>query len=362
MADKRDILKKYFGFSCFRRGQEEVIDAILAGRDVLAVMPTGAGKSLCYQIPALLLEGLTLVISPLISLMQDQVKALQEAGIPSAFLNSSLSSGEYGKTMSGILRGDYRILYVAPERLKRGLPPELGESQPGIALVVIDEAHCVSQWGHDFRPSYLEITGFIGELNRRPRTAAFTATATPRVREDIRRALALKEPFGLTTGFDRKNLYFEVQKPADRFGALWECLTARRGKSGIIYCSTRKTVEELCGALKARGLRATRYHGGLDDRERRENQNDFIHDRKPLMVATNAFGMGIDKANVSFVIHYNMPKNMESYYQEAGRAGRNGEAADCILLYSPQDVRINTFLIKNGQDGEVKNQALIDHN
>ncbi|MDR0601067.1 MAG: DNA helicase RecQ [Treponema sp.] len=363
--NKEDILARYFGYSRFRPGQEEVINDILSGRDVLAVMPTGAGKSLCYQIPALLLEGLTLVISPLISLMKDQVHALQAAGVSAAFLNSSLSPGEYAETVFRASRGEYNILYMAPERLRNGFPSGLAEASasPGIALVVIDEAHCVSQWGHDFRPSYLEITAFIRRLEKRPVTAAFTATATGRVKEDIMRILSLRDPHVLTTGFDRSNLYFEVQKPRDRLGALLECLASRRDKSGIIYCSTRKTVEEVCSALGARGFGVTRYHAGLDDRERRNNQDDFIHDRKPVMVATNAFGMGIDKSNVSFVIHYNMPKNIESYYQEAGRAGRDGEKADCILLYSPQDVRINTFLIKNSRDEEeVKDQAVVEHN
>jgi ATP-dependent DNA helicase RecQ len=363
--NKEDILKRYFGYTQFRPGQEEVIGAILSGRDALAVMPTGAGKSLCYQIPALMMEGLTLVISPLISLMKDQVSALREAGVPAAFLNSSLGSGEYTDTVFRAAAGEYKILYIAPERLGKGFPAQLAESSasPGISLVVIDEAHCVSQWGHDFRPSYLEITPFIRQLAARPVTAAFTATATARVREDIMRILSLKDPYALTTGFDRSNLSFEVQKPKDRFAALLECLAPRRDKSGIIYCSTRKTVEEVCRALETRGFAATRYHAGLNDRERRENQDDFIYDRKPLMVATNAFGMGIDKSNVSFVIHYNMPKNIESYYQEAGRAGRDGEKADCILLYSPQDVRINTFLIRNSQDEEeVKDQALVEHN
>jgi ATP-dependent DNA helicase RecQ len=363
--NKEAVLKHYFGYPQFRPGQAELIDAIVAGRDVLAVMPTGAGKSLCYQIPALLLEGLTLVVSPLISLMKDQVNALQAAGVPAAFLNSSLSPGEYTDTIFRAAQGEYKILYIAPERLSKGLPPQLAESplSPEIVLVVIDEAHCVSQWGHDFRPSYLEITGFIRHLNKRPITAAFTATATGKVRDDITRILSLKDPYALVTGFDRSNLYFEVQKPRDRFGALLECLAPRRDKSGIIYCSTRKTVEEVCHALDTKGFGVTRYHAGLNDRERRKNQDDFIYDRKPLMVATNAFGMGIDKSNVSFVIHYNMPKNIESYYQEAGRAGRDGEKADCILLYSPQDVQINRYLISNSQDEEeVKDQALVEHN
>jgi ATP-dependent DNA helicase RecQ len=359
------ILKDYFGYSRFRPGQEEAVRAILGGRDVLAVMPTGAGKSLCYQIPALLLQGLTLVISPLISLMSDQVNALRDAGVPAALLNSSLGPGEYLETISRAARGEYKILYIAPERLRRGFPLPFEETpgSPEISLVVIDEAHCVSQWGHDFRPSYLEITPLIRRFARRPVTAAFTATATGSVQEDIQRILALENPLVLTTGFDRDNLYFEVQKPRDKFGALAACLEARRGKSGIIYCATRKTVEELCRALSAAGFGVTRYHAGLEDQERRKNQDDFIHDRRPLMVATNAFGMGIDKSNVSFVIHYNMPKNIESYYQEAGRAGRDGEPADCILLYSPQDVRINSYLIKNSQDeAGLTDQRLVEHN
>jgi ATP-dependent DNA helicase RecQ len=362
--NKEGILKHYFGYKKFRPGQEEVIDAVLAGRDVLAVMPTGAGKSLCYQVPALMLEGLTLVISPLISLMKDQVKALEEAGIPSAFLNSSLGADEYAQTVSRAAGGHYRILYIAPERLRKGLPPQLAESPDSpVSLVVIDEAHCVSQWGHDFRPSYLEITPFILRLKKRPVTAAFTATATAKVKDDIARILALRDPYSVTTGFDRSNLYFEVQKPKDKFGALLECLAERKGKSGIIYCATRKTVDELCRALEARGLGVTRYHAGLGGRERQDNQDDFIYDRKQLIVATNAFGMGIDKSNVSFVIHYNMPKNIESYYQEAGRAGRDGEKADCILLYSGQDVQINKFLIGSSQDEDgVKDQALVEHN
>jgi ATP-dependent DNA helicase RecQ len=363
--EKYRILKEYFGYSRFRPGQEEVIDAVLEGRDVLAVMPTGAGKSLCYQIPALLLEGLTLVISPLIALMKDQVKALRAAGVSAAFLNSSLGPDEYGETVSRAARGEYRILYVAPERLRKGLPSLLAEAPnpPRIALIVIDEAHCASQWGHDFRPSYLEIAAFIRQFEKRPSAAAFTATATGKVKEDIRRILGLEDPLIRTTGFDRKNLYFEVQRPHDKFEALLACLRARRDKSGIIYCATRKTVEEVCRALSAEGFGVTRYHAGLEDGERRKNQDDFIYDRRPVMVATNAFGMGIDKSNVSFVIHYNMPKNIESYYQEAGRAGRDGEKADCILLYSPQDVRINTYLINNSRDEEgLRDEALVEHN
>jgi ATP-dependent DNA helicase RecQ len=356
--EKYRVLKTYFGFTQFRRGQEEVIDALLRGRDVLAVMPTGAGKSLCYQIPALILEGLTVVVSPLISLMKDQVHALSDAGIPAAYLNSSLSPREYAAVLAGAGRGDYRILYIAPERLLREDMYRLGESLR-IPMVVIDEAHCISQWGHDFRPSYLAIAEFIRGFAKRPITAAFTATATGKVRDDIVKNLNLEDPFLLITGFNRENLYFGVERPPDKSRSLLAYLENHRNKSGIVYCSTRKTVDEVCRTLNARGFGAARYHAGLDDQERHKNQDDFIYDRAPIMVATNAFGMGIDKSNVSFVIHYNMPKNIESYYQEAGRAGRDGEAADCILFYSPQDVQVNKFLIAG--DAE-RDEALVSRN
>jgi ATP-dependent DNA helicase RecQ len=350
--DKHEILKTRFGYTGFRRGQEDVIDALLAGKDTLAVMPTGAGKSLCYQLPALMMEGLTIVISPLISLMKDQVEALRDEGIPAAYLNSSLSPAGYAQTVSRTGQGEYKILYAAPERLGRGDLARITETVK-VSMIVVDEAHCVSQWGHDFRPSYLFIGDFIKQFAARPVIAAFTATATESVKEDIVLMLNLENPYTLNTGFNRENLYFEIRRPADKAGALLDCLRPRRGKSGIIYCATRKTVEETCRLLLEKGFPATRYHAGLQDVERRENQDDFIYDRKPVMVATNAFGMGIDKSNVSFVIHYNMPKNIESYYQEAGRAGRDGSPADCILLYSPQDVSINKFLItKSSQEGE----------
>jgi ATP-dependent DNA helicase RecQ len=360
--NKHDILKTQFGYTAFRQGQEEVIDAICAGSDVLAVMPTGAGKSLCYQIPALLLPGMTVVISPLISLMKDQVNALREAGCQAAFLNSSQSADEYRQAMDEIESNEVKLLYIAPERLYKSQMAELAAGG-NIPLVIVDEAHCVSQWGHDFRTSYLEIARFIKGFENRPIMAAFTATATVKVREDIQRLLALRDPFTITTGFDRPNLYFEVQKPGKKKGALLDCLAARKDSSGIIYCATRKSVEEVCDLLVYHGFAATRYHAGLEDGERRKNQDDFLYDRSTVMVATNAFGMGIDKSNVSFVIHYNMPKNIESYYQEAGRAGRDGENADCILLYSGQDVQINKFLITHSDDDdEAADPVLQAHN
>jgi ATP-dependent DNA helicase RecQ len=355
--DKYGILKNHFGYTAFRPGQEEAIDAMLTGQDVLAVMPTGAGKSLCYQIPALLLPGMTVVVSPLISLMKDQVQSLRESGCQADFLNSSLSPAEYGETMGRILRGEVKLLYIAPERLQK---TEISQFANGgtIPLVVIDEAHCVSQWGHDFRPGYLQIADFIRSINPRPAAGAFTATATVQVREDIRRLLELREPFSIITGFDRPNLYFEVQKPRHKKDALLECLEDRKNASGIIYCATRRAVEEVYELLIRRGFSAARYHAGLEDEERRKNQDDFLYDRKTVMVATNAFGMGIDKSNVSFVIHYNMPKNIESYYQEAGRAGRDGAPADCVLLYSGQDVRINEYLITHSEDEEAADPEL----
>ncbi|GMO34515.1 MAG: DNA helicase RecQ [Termitinemataceae bacterium] len=315
-------------------------------------MPTGAGKSICYQIPALLMDGLSLVISPLISLMKDQVNALQEAGIPCAFLNSSLSYPEYKETLQGALSGVYKILYIAPERLASEGIYNIAHNTR-ISMVVVDEAHCVSQWGHDFRPSYLKIKEFIDNLNYKPVIGAFTATATKNVQQDIKSMLELKNPYEIVTGFDRTNLYYEVQRlesAAEKNKAVFTYIQNNPNKSGIIYCSKRKTVEEVCDILNSAGVPTTRYHAGLADEERHANQDDFIYDRKTVMVATNAFGMGIDKSNVSFVIHYNMPKNIESYYQEAGRAGRDGENADCILFYSAQDVHTNKYLIEHSEN------------
>ena len=347
----QDILKQYFGYDSFRPGQDELVRAILSGRDTLGIMPTGAGKSICYQVPAMLFPGLTLVISPLISLMKDQVGALVEAGVPAACINSAMSAEEFRDALYFAGRGQYKLLYVAPERLTAPSFLEFAKRVP-ISMVTVDEAHCISQWGQDFRPSYLKILDFLAELPERPLVSAFTATATAEVRDDIVQALGLHEPFIKTTGFDRPNLYFAVEQPTSKGTKLLQLLNERKDKSGIVYCSTRKNVEEICDLLLSRGLPATRYHAGLDPDERRENQDDFLYDRKTIMVATNAFGMGIDKSNVSFVIHYNMPKNMESYYQEAGRAGRDGQPADCILLYSGQDVRMAEFLIERSHEAE----------
>ena len=348
---KEEALKTYFGYDDFRGGQEEIIDALLAGRDALAIMPTGAGKSLCYQIPALLLPGITLVISPLVSLMRDQVTQLVQMGVPAAYLNSSLTFQQYLLALSRAKEGRYKIIYVAPERLETEGFQSFAE-EADISLVAVDEAHCISQWGQDFRPSYRNIPAFVERLQSRPPLGAFTATATPEVREDIERLLSLRDPLRVTTGFDRENLYFEVQQPADKRAALLELVKSRPGKCGIVYCSTRKNVEEVCEFLRERGVAATRYHAGLEPEERQKNQEDFLYDRAQVMVATNAFGMGIDKSDVRYVIHYNMPKDLESYYQEAGRAGRDGEPSSCILLYSGQDVRTGEFLITHSEPRE----------
>lgn len=347
--EKHEVLKKHFGHREFREGQEEIINQILSGRDVLGIMPTGAGKSICYQVPALMMEGITLVISPLISLMQDQVISLRESGINAAYINSSLSAAEYFRTMDRAANSEYKIIYVAPERLSADDFLRLSENVQ-ISMVTVDEAHCVSQWGQDFRPSYLKISEFMEKLAYRPVLSAFTATATKEVREDISLILRQNNPYVVTTGFDRKNLRFAVERPKKKDDTLIKLLKAYNGRSGIVYCSTRKNVEEVCDFLIEKGYSATRYHAGLSDEERCMNQDDFIYDRKTVMVATNAFGMGIDKSNVSFVIHYNMPKNLESYYQEAGRAGRDGEPAECTLLYSGADVKLNQFLIEKGND------------
>ncbi len=353
---KEEALKKYFGYDSFREGQELLVDSVLQGRDVLGVMPTGAGKSICYQIPALLMPGITLVVSPLISLMKDQVSSLNQAGIHAAFLNSSLTAGQYRTALKYTLEGRYKIIYVAPERL---LTEEFLaiSRQLNISMLSVDEAHCISQWGQDFRPSYLKILDFVNQLPRRPVLSAYTATATREVREDILALLNLQDPVCLTTGFDRKNLKFMVQHPQDKFKTVLRYLEEHEDGCGIIYCLTRKVVEEVCEKLQKEGYSVTRYHAGLSDHERQKNQEDFIYDRKRIMVATNAFGMGIDKLNVRYVIHYNMPKNIESYYQEAGRAGRDGLPSECLLLYAGQDVVTNQFFIDKMEQEELDVQT-----
>ena len=343
-----DILKKYFGYDSFREGQEPIIQSILSGRDALAIMPTGAGKSLCYQVPALLLPGITLVISPLISLMQDQVKSLNEAGIHAAFINSSLTETQISKALDLASRGIYKIIYVAPERLESDRFMQFARNSK-ISMVTVDEAHCISQWGQDFRPSYLKIVEFIGRLPARPVVSAFTATATKEVKTDIECILKLDHPSVVVTGFDRENLYYSVEhvagKKKDAFVA--DYIRKHPDESGIIYCATRKNVNALYEMLFRSGVPVTSYHAGIDSNVRKKNQDDFIYDRAQVVVATNAFGMGIDKSNVRFVIHYNMPQSMENYYQEAGRAGRDGENSQCILLFSAQDVMIGKFLLDN---------------
>ncbi len=349
--DKHQVLRHYFGYDSFREGQEILIDSILAGKDAMGIMPTGSGKSLCFQVPALMREGITLVISPLISLMKDQVASLNQAGIHAAYLNSSLSSSQYIKALAYAREGRYPIIYVAPERL---LTEEFLDFclNVRISMVAVDEAHCVSQWGQDFRPSYLKIVDFIEKLPKRPVISAFTATATKEVREDIIDILMLQDPAVVSTGYDRPNLYLSVQSPKDKYATMKNFVERHPGQCGIIYCLTRKMVEEVCGKLNKEGFSATRYHAGLSDAERRTNQDDFIYDKSLIMVATNAFGMGIDKSNVRYVIHYNMPKNLESYYQEVGRCSRDGEPGECLLLYGGQDVITNQMFIESNQDNQ----------
>lgn len=351
MSEQGKVLKQYFGYDTFREGQEELVESILHGQDTFGIMPTGAGKSICFQVPALILKGITLVVSPLISLMKDQVEGLNQAGVHAAYLNSSLTAGQYQKALGYAKEGRYKIIYVAPERLVTDHFLDFA-LQADISMLVVDEAHCVSQWGQDFRPSYLKIVDFIQKLPVRPIISAFTATATKEVRDDIIDILLLQNPKVVTTGFDRPNLYFAVQAPKDKYASMKNFLELHSGQSGIVYCLTRKYVEEVYAKLVKDGFSVTKYHAGLSDGERKNNQEDFIYSRAEIMVATNAFGMGIDKSDVRFVVHYNMPKNMESYYQEAGRAGRDGEAAECVLLYAGQDVVTNQFFIDNNNDNQ----------
>ena len=349
--NKYQVLEKYFGYDTFRQGQEKIIDAIIGGRDALGVMPTGAGKSVCFQVPAMLLRGVTVVISPLISLMKDQVMSLNCCGIPSVYINTAMTDRERDKAVYKILNGKIKLIYVAPERLTTSFFVSLCKKIE-ISLIAVDEAHCVSQWGQDFRPAYLKISDFVASFEKRPVLCAFTATATPKVKEDIEKLLCLENPETVVTSFDRSNLYFEVVKPRDKRIALKRYLDLYTGKSGIIYCSSRKCVDELYEYLRHEKYPIVKYHAGMPKSQRAENQELFSSDKKEIIVATNAFGMGIDKPNVSFVIHYNMPGDLESYYQEAGRAGRDGNKADCILLFGGNDVRIQQYFINNPEEND----------
>lgn len=346
------ILKKYFGYDTFRKGQEDIIAGIMEGQDSFAIMPTGAGKSICYQVPALLFDGITIVISPLISLMQDQVKALNQAGIHAAYINSSLSETQISKAISNASQGIYKIIYVAPERLESAEFVQFATTAD-ISMLTVDEAHCISQWGQDFRPSYVKIVDFIKMLPKRPVISAFTATATEDVKQDVICTLGLNNPNIVTTGFDRENLYYTVEHTSKKDDFIMDYIGKHPDDSGIIYCATRKNVDTLYELLSANGLSVGRYHAGLSNEDRKRSQDDFIYDNTSIIIATNAFGMGIDKSNVRYVIHYNMPQSMENYYQEAGRAGRDGEPSQCILLFSAQDVIIDKFLLENKDFSEV---------
>ena len=341
-------LQHYYGYAAFRPGQEEIITHNLQGEPVLAVLPTGAGKSICFQLPSLLLKGVTLVVSPLISLMKDQAEALSARGIPAAYLDSSMTSSEYGRVLHAALNKQCKFLYVAPERLLNPTFVRFAKAAY-ITMVAVDEAHCVSQWGHSFRKDYYNIPQFMAQLSPRPLIAAFTATATPEVRRDICHRLEMLSAKIVVSGFDRPNLHFAVERTQDKDRSLLEFLAKHKHQCGVIYCATRQRVEQVNTLLAQQGYSALRYHAGLTPEERRDNQNLFVSGSVPIIVATNAFGMGIDKADVRFVVHYNMPKDMESYYQEAGRAGRDGLPSECLLLYNKQDIAVNTYLIGHDQ-------------
>lgn len=351
----RQILQKFYGYEDFRPGQKKVIESLLNRNDTVAIMPTGAGKSICFQIPALLFEGVTLVISPLISLMKDQVDSLRQLGIAAVYINSSVSKVQLYKDLQDISAGFYKIIYIAPERLTSEYLPDSFKNL-NISMVAVDEAHCLSQWGHDFRPSYRNILNFTNSLRIKPIISAFTATATPEVKTDIINLLGLKQPNVFVTGFDRPNLYFSVLRGEVKDKFVIDYVKKHQDEAGIIYVGTRKDVDALQVLLEIKGVKAGRYHAGMTDEERNQMQEDFLYDNLSVMVATNAFGMGIDKPNVRYVIHYNMPKNMEAYYQEAGRAGRDGLSGNCILLYSPQDTQLQKFLISKSTESEIRQQ------
>lgn len=355
LSKARQILQKFYGYEDFRPGQKKVVESLLNRNDTVAIMPTGAGKSICFQIPALLFEGVTLVISPLISLMKDQVDSLRQLGIAAVYINSSVSKAQLYKDLQNISAGFYKIIYIAPERLTSEYLPDSFKNL-NISMVAVDEAHCLSQWGHDFRPSYRNILNFTNSLRIKPIISAFTATATPEVKTDIINLLGLKQPNVFVTGFDRPNLYFSVLRGEVKDKFVIDYVKKHQDEAGIIYVGTRKDVDALQVLLEIKGIKAGRYHAGMTDEERNQMQEEFLYDNLSVMVATNAFGMGIDKPNVRYVIHYNMPKNMEAYYQEAGRAGRDGLSGNCILLYSPQDTQLQKFLISKSTESEIRQQ------